>query len=180
MRRRVMIALLANAIGLAAVPASAAETFTATATVKGTGRSATLTVTVQKFSSDADRDALIAALKKGGGAAARELLAKKPDVGSVLLGGKATPIKYAHDERIGPHRVTTVVTAVPIHFIGGDLPNAKLKVGYNLGVIQIDLSSTPGAGAAAPAAKVAVGKEDAIIIEDYGAEEVVLSNVVKK
>lgn len=179
-RPHVVMGMVVCLAALASVHAHAADTFTATATVKGTGRSAPLTITLQKFATDADREALIAALKKGGNAAARELLSKRADAGSVLLGANATPVKYAYDEHAGPHRVITIVTAVPIHFVGGDAPNAKVKVGYNLGVIQIDLSTMPGAGAAAPAAKVAVGKEDAIIIEDYGAEEVVLSNVLKK
>ena len=178
--RHLVSGVLACAMALACAEARAADTFTATATVKGTGRSAPLTITVQKFSSDADREALIKALKKGGNDAARELLSKKADVGSVLVGTKATPVKFAHDITVGSNRVITIVTAEPIHFVGGDAPNARLKVGYNLGVIQIDLSKTPGAGEAAPAAKVAVNKTDDIIIEDYGAEQVVLSNVIKR
>ena len=157
-----------------------ADTFTATATVKGTGRSAPLTVTLTRFATDGERQALLAALKKGGNDAARALLSQKPDAGSVQVGSNATVVKYAYDEHVGSNRVITVVTAAPIHFVGGDVPNARLKLGYNLGVIQMDLSATPGTGAAAPAAKVAVDKQDAIIIEDYGAEEIVLSNIVKK
>jgi hypothetical protein len=179
-RRHLFESLLVCAVALVPVQAGAAETFTATATVKGTERSAALTITVEKFASDGDRDALLKALKQGGNTAARELLAKKPDAGSVLLGTNATPVKYAHDEHVGPNRVITIVTAQPIHFVGADAPNARLKVGYNLGVIQLDLSTTPGKGVAAPAAKVAVDKQDGVIIEDYGAEEIVLSNVVRK
>jgi hypothetical protein len=179
-KRRLLEGLFVFAVAFVPVQAGAADTFTATATVKGTGRSATLTITVEKFSSDGDRDALLKALKQGGNAAAREVLAKKPDAGSVLVGTNVTPVKYAHDEHVGPNRVITIVTARPIHFVGGDAPNARLKVGYDLGVIQIDLSTTPGKGVAAPAAKVAVDKQDGVIIEDYGAEEIVLSNVVKK
>jgi hypothetical protein len=179
-RRRLFEGLLVCAVACVPVRAGAADTFTATATVKGTGRSATLTITVEKFASDDDRTALLRALKQGGNTAARELLSKKPDAGSVQVGTNATPAKYVHDEHVGPNRVITIVTARPIHFVGGDAPNARLKVGYDLGVIQIDLSTTPGKGVAAPAAKVAVDKQDAVIIEDYGAEEIVLSNVVKK
>ena len=179
-RRHLLKCFLACTMVLLSMRAQAADTFTATAAVKGTSRSATLTITLQKFANDGDREALIKALKTGGNDAARELLSKKADAGTVRLGTNTTPVKYAYDEHVGANRVITIVTAQPIHFIGGDAPDAKLKAGYNLGVIQIDLSTTPGKGAAAPAAKVAVGKEDAIIIEDYGAEEVVLSNVVKK
>ena len=173
-------AVVVCAVALASVQAHAAETFTATATVKGTGKSAPLTITLRKFSSDDERDALVEALKKGGTAAARDLLAKKGDAGSVLVGTNTTPVKYAYDMSVGPNRVITIVTAKPIHFVGADRPNAKLKIGYDLGVLQIDLSTTPGVGEAAPAAKVAVNAKDDVIIEDYGAEQIVLSNIVKK
>ena len=78
--------LIACAIGLVPVRASA-ETFTATATIKpaaGAAASATLTATVEKFAGDADRKALLAAVGKGG-TAARDLLAKRPNVGSILV-----------------------------------------------------------------------------------------------
>jgi hypothetical protein len=179
-RTHLVRGFLVCAVALVSVQAYAAETFTATATVKGTGKSAPLTITLRKFASDGDRDDLVEALKTGGNAAARDLLAKKSDAGSVLLGTTTTPVKYAYDMTVGPNRVITIVTAKPIHFVGADQPNAKLKVGYDLGVIQIDLSTTPGVGEAAPAAKVAVNKKDDVIIEDYGAEQIVLSNVIKK
>ncbi len=176
----VLKACLACAVVLVSAQAHAADTFTATATVKGTGRSAPLTVTVKKYSNDGDRDALLAALKTGGHDAARALLSKKPDVGAVLFDGKTTPVKYAHDISVGPNRVITFVTVAPIHFVGGSGPNAKLKAGYDIGVIQIDLSATPGTGEIAPAAKIGAGKDEALIIEDYGASQIVLSNVVKQ
>ena len=178
--RHPRVGFVVCAMALVSVQAYAADTFTATATVKGTGRSAPLTITVQTFATDDERDALIKALKKGGNQAARELLSKKRNVGSILLGTKATPVKYAYDVKVGTNRVITLVTAEAIHFVGGDLPNAKLKVGFNLGVLQIDLSHSPGTGEVAPAAKVAVNANDDIIIEEYGAEQVVLSNVVKQ
>jgi hypothetical protein len=172
--------VLVCAMALASVQARADETFTATATVKGTGRSAPLTIKLKKFSSDGDRDDLVKALKKGGTAAARDLLAKKSDAGSVLLGTNTTPVKYAYDTTVGPNRVITIVTAKPIHFVGADQSKAKLKIGYDLGLLHIDLSTTPGVGEAAPAAKVAVNAKDDLIIEDYGAEQIVLTNIIVK
>ena len=75
----------------------------------------------------------------------------------------------------------TAVTAEPIHFVGGDLPGAKPKAGYDLGLILIQLdSSKAGSGEMAPAAKVRVDDKGAIVTEDYGADVVRLSNVVRR
>jgi hypothetical protein len=160
-----------------------AETFTADAKVKrpsGGEATAQLTVSVQSFATDAERDALIAAVKKGG-TAARDLLTSKPDAGSIQVGTTKTAVKYAYARSIGAGRLITLVTAVPILFVGGDLPNAKPKAGYDLGLVLLDLdASKPGQGEVAPAAKVKVDAQNAIVTEDYGAEVVRLSNVVRK
>jgi hypothetical protein len=159
------------------------EAYTATASVSGpngTVASAMMTAVVRSFSTDADRDAVIAAVKKGG-TAARDLLASRPDVGSIQVGTKQTPVKYAYARTIGRSRLITLVTAEPIHFLGGDLPDAKPKAGYDLGLVVFDVDpAEPGHGELAPAAKVKVDAQNAIVIEDYGAEAVRLSNVVRK
>jgi hypothetical protein len=166
---------------VAAQPAG--ETFTADATVaRGTGgnASAKLTAVIQTFATDAERDALIAAVGKGG-TAARDLLARGKDVGSIQVGATKTAVKYAYQRSTGAGRLITLVTAQPIHFVGGDLPGAKPKAGYDLGLVLLDVDpSKPGHGEVAPAAKVKVDAQKAIVTEDYGAEVVRLSNVVRK
>ena len=160
-----------------------AETFTADASVvraNGTVASAKLTAVVQSFSTDTDRDTVIAAVKQGG-TAARDLLAARKDVGSIKVGTKSTAVKYAYARRVGSGRLITLVTAEPIHFVGGDLPDAKPKAGYDLGLVLLDVSgSQPGHGEVAPAAKVKVDAQNAIVTEDYGAEVVRLSNIVRQ
>ena len=159
-----------------------ADTFTATATVKPAGgaeASAPLTATVRSFSSDADQTALNAALKKGG-TAARDLLTKKPDVGSIEVAGKSTPIKYAYAHPSGSGKIVTLVTAEPIHFVVGAHPDTKAKAGHDIGVVLIDTSSKPGHGEIALAAKVHVDPQGAIVIDDYGDDVVRLTNVASK
>ena len=160
-----------------------AETFTATATLKpasGPAASAPLTATVRTFGGAADHDALIATIKKGGATAARNLLAKKPDIGSIEVAGKSTPIKYAYSQPAGAGRLVTIVTAEPIHFVVGAHPDTKLQAGHEIGVVLIDLSSTPSHGEVALAAKVHVDANGAIVIDDYGDEVVRLTNVAAK
>ncbi|HMF93066.1 MAG TPA: hypothetical protein VKE96_02175 [Vicinamibacterales bacterium] len=159
------------------------ETYAADAAVKrpnGTTASAKLTATIETFATDADRDALIAAVGKGG-TAARDLLASRKDAGSIQVGATKTPVKYAYARTTGSGRLITLVTAQPIHFVGGDLPDAKPKARYDLGLVLLDLAaSKPGSGEVAPAAKVKVDAQKAIVTEDYGAEAVRLSNVVRQ
>ena len=159
------------------------ETFTADASVKrpnGSVASAKLTAVVQAFATEAERDALIAAVGKGG-TAARDLLAGRKDVGSIQVGTTKTAVKYAYARSTGSSRLITLVTAQPIHFVGGDLPDAKPKAGYDLGVVLLDVDpSKPGSGEVAPAAKVRVDAQKAIVTDDYGAEVVRLSNVVRQ
>jgi hypothetical protein len=169
------------ALALSAMQAGA-ETFTANATVKpvkGAEVSAPLTATVQKFSTGAEREAVTAAVKKGG-TAARDLLAKQPTIGSIDVAGKSTPIKYAFSQPAGSGRLITLMTAEPIHFVVGDHPDTKAQAGHDIGVVLIDMSSTPAHGEAALAAKVKIDAKGAIVIDDYGDDVVRLANVVAK
>jgi hypothetical protein len=160
-----------------------ADTFTAVATAArpdGTRASAQVTATVQTFATDAERDALIAAVKKGG-TAARDLLASRSNAGEVTVGSTKIPIKYAYSRSTGSGQLITAVTAAPIHFVGGDLPDAKPKAGYDFGLILLQLdASKPGTGEIAPAAKIRVDDKGAIVTEDYGAEVVRLTNIVRR
>ena len=165
--------------------AQAPETLVATASVKnaaGASLTAPVTASITRFATDAERDALVAAVKKGGTAAARQLLAKGADVGSIELSSRKTGIKYAYARTLGGgDRLITLITAEPVFFLGAGAPGAKPKEGYDLGLMLIELkASGPGKGELAPAAKVRVDAQNAIVTEDYGAELVQLTNVVKK
>jgi hypothetical protein len=161
-----------------------AETLTASATLKtasGASASAPLTVVIEKFASDAERDELMEAVKKGGTSAAKALLAGRRDAGSVQLGARKTPIKYAYARPLGGGRLVTVVTAEPIAFVGAGLPGAPPKAGYDLGLVMLEVSeASNGQGELVPAAKVRVSEQGAIVTEDYGSEVVRLSNITKK
>ena len=184
-----------SAVGLAllcTIPSTAwaagapgqAQTITATATVKtagGASTSAPLTVTVRQFTSDADRSELMAALKKGGTASARAVLIKRRDIGTVQIGARMTPIKFAYARTTGDGRLITVVTAQPLVFLGAGLPGAKPTAGYDLGLVMLLVgASGPGSGELVPATKIKLNDQDAIVTEDYSGEVVQLTNVVGK
>jgi hypothetical protein len=164
--------------------ASAAETITATAHVKsaaGVEASAPVRVAIDRFSTDSERDALLAALKKGGTPAARQLLGKNNQIGSVQVGKTTVPIKYVYARSMGGGRLITVVTDSPIAYIGAGAPAAAPKAGFDLGLLMLEVSASgPGKGEMVPAAKVKQNDQGAIVTEDYSAETVQLSNVTAK
>jgi hypothetical protein len=178
-----LLCVIPLALG-AASPADTAQTFTAVATVKtaaGASATAPLTVVVRQFASDAQRDELMAALKKGGTASARDLLAKRGDIGTVQLGSRQTAIKHAYARSTGHGQLVTVVTAEPLVFLGAGMPQSKPTTGYDLGLVMLEVAASgPGRGELVPATKVRVDEQGAIVTEDYSGEVVQLSNVVKK
>jgi len=168
---------------LAAAPPDDAQTYTATATVKSAGgasATAPLTVVVRQFATDAQKDELMAALKKGGTASAREVLAKRSDIGTVQLGSRQVAIKHAYARRMGEGQLVTVVTDKPILFVGGGVPDSKPTAGYDLGLVMLEVGAAPGKGELVPATKVKMDAQGAVVTEDYSGEVVQLSNVVKK
>jgi hypothetical protein len=145
-----------------------ADTFAATAAVtSGGAANVPLTIVVQRYTSDGKRKTLIDALKKGGTPAARALLAKERDAGSVQIGDRRTVIKYVYARK----------TAQPIALAGGETPAA----GFDLGLVILDVdASGTGRGDLVPATKIRVNDDGAFETEDYNGVVVQLSNVVAK
>jgi hypothetical protein len=136
-----------------------------------------LTIVVDKFSSDAERDSLLKALK-GGGTAGRELLARRPAVGSLQIGTRSTPIKYAYAVATADRRLITVVTGSPIALDGAGPAAPAAAAGFNLGLVLLDLpSSGAGSGDLVPATKIRVDQDNTIVTEDASPDLVKLSNV---
>ena len=160
---------------------SAGLTFTATASVSSPGKKASVPVTVHidRFIADADRDKVIAAVKANDADGTAKALAALPDIGYIALGAKRTPLKYAYERPTGDGRLITVVSAQPLHFIGGAEANAKPKQGYNLGLALLVLNGqNTGDGELAPAVKLKVDN-GAIVTDDYGTEKVRLVKIAK-
>ncbi|HEX5108564.1 MAG TPA: hypothetical protein VFV95_08965 [Vicinamibacterales bacterium] len=160
------------------------ETFSGTASLKtagGVNANAPVTITIDRFATDADQAALVAAAKSGG-TAARDWLAKRADAGSLQVGGRKMPIKYAYVRKTAGGRLITVATAEPIALVGAGLPDAKSSAGFDLGFVLLDMpASGAGQGELSPAAKVSVNQQGAIVTEDFNKAGVVhVSNIVKK
>jgi hypothetical protein len=174
--------MVAMALTLAARAALAqGETYAGTLALEnGTpGKSSMLlTVSVRRFATTSERGALIAAVKNGGAGSAHRLLAKRDTVGTVDVGGRKTPLKYAYafaQDQNG-HRQLTLVTADPVA-----IANFKHEPGYDIGFIFLDVdASGNGTGEFVPAAKVHVDEQDAIVTENSSAGVIKLTGVTRK
>jgi hypothetical protein len=158
------------------------EHFTATASMTSAKvkHSAPVSFQIDHFVSDADRDKFMAIVKRHKTTEIHDALAAMPDIGVIETANKKTPIKYAYATPTGGGRLITVVTAQPVLHIGGDLPDAKPKQGYDLAVAFLILDAgDKGNGEFAPATKVKIDAKGAIVTEDYGPATVHLTDVSK-
>lgn len=176
----VMVAVLAGGVCLLAQ--AGGETFTATASVKSptASASAPVTIRVDRLISEADRDKVLAVVKKNDQAAIRAALAAMPDVGYIELGKKRTALKYTFARSTGAGRLLTIVAAEPILYLGGAAPDAKPKEGFNLALAFLILDAADkGDGELAPAVKVKMNETGAIVTDEYGSEVIRLTNIAK-
>jgi len=160
------------------------ETFTATATAQAAGKSAAepVKIVINKYIADADRTAVLDALKAGGTAAALPVLQKMPDLGTIEVLGRSTPVKYAFARSMGPGagRIVTLVTAQPVHYVVAGQSGDKPKEDYPLALAFLILDSEDkGDGEIAPAAKIKLDAQGAIVVDDYGVVKIWLKNVAK-
>jgi len=146
------------------------ESFTVTAQFLGAGGAAatTFTIRVERYTPDAEREAVVQALAQGGYPGFVTALRKAPVVGSVALGGHTFDIRWARESPITNGRSIVLVTDKPMFFIGAGSPSAKPREGFEVGVIsfQIDDSGMGYGGRMAAAARVKSG-DGGIEVADY-------------
>jgi hypothetical protein len=183
--KRTWISMTAMAVLTAGLTLSAqagGTTFKATASVKSPGKNAAVpfAVHIDRFITDAERDKVVAAVKGKQAGEPQKTLAAMPDVGYIQVGEKRTPIKYAYARPTGSGRIVTVVSAKAIYYLGGSEADAKPKAGYDLALalLVLDANDT-GDGEFAPAAKVSVDANGAVVTQDYGSEVVRLTKIAK-
>ena len=184
-RRAIRTCLFSLIVLTFAVPSARAqgETFTATAALKGSGGATVgtpITVSIRQYTSDGDREEMLAELKKSM-SQARAFLGKSKDLGSIQIGGRQTTIKYAYAYTTPTGRLLSVATIVPIALPDTGTPQAQPRAGFDAGVIFLDLPASGSAsGQLIPNASVRVDADGSIIAEDSSGDVVRLANVAKK
>jgi len=159
------------------------EAFTATASVKSDALTGTapVSIVIKHWATDAERANVMKALKSGGTPALTAALAKMRDSGTLGLAKAHAAIKYAYATSTGSGRLVTVVTAKPLYHLGGGLPDAKPKAGYDVAVALLVLEADgTGHGELSPAAKVKIDDSGAISVDDYGDAHIWLKGIAPK
>jgi hypothetical protein len=193
MRRRIVrirtlgVALLFTAPAIVAASQSwkntAPESFQANAQILGAagGAASVVGIKIDRYSTQAEHDAIVTALKQGDQAAFQEALHRAPAVGSVTLGSRSVPIRWARERREGDGRRIGVVTEAPVFFAGAGAPDAKSTAGYDVAVLEFTVDSVGlGKGTMAGAARVKAGGATGIEVEDYAGKRITLVSVTRK
>jgi hypothetical protein len=166
---------------MVAAGAPPSETFTATGTVKtaaGATATAPVTVVVDRTMSQKEADSLLAAFKAGGVGGLRKALQGVPPTGSIRVGtAKPTPTRLTIERATDKGRLLTMVADTPIVFLGGGVPGAKPKEGYDFAVLDLEVGSGgSGAGTLTPAASIAI-KGGTFVVEGYSSDPVRLTSI---
>jgi hypothetical protein len=185
-----LVLFLVSALAFAPAPlqskksktTGAPEVFNARATVgSAQGRGdAYVKISVDTYSTDKDVQAMEQALKDGGSAGFVQALRKAPVVGRFEVGDKTFTIRWARQKATAKGRTISFVVDAPVYFVGGGLPGAKARDGFDVAVIQLVMDSSGlGEGRLAAAAKVKPGGDTGVEIEAYDAEPVTLRSVMR-
>jgi len=162
---------------------TAPETFSARLSVgaqEGRG-DAYVTIRVDRYSAPKDIDVMEKALKEGGSAAFVVALKRAPIVGHIEAGNKSFSIRWAREKPSDTGRVISLVVDSPVYFVGGGVPGAKSREGFDTAVVQLTMDSSGlGEGRMAAAAKVKPGGATGVDIEAYDAEPVKLTSVKRQ
>lgn len=103
-------------------------------------------------------------------------LRDSPVVGSLEVGGRKFPIRWARQEASGARRTITIVTDKPVYFVGLGKPGAKSTAGYEIAVAKLDVdASGAGEGILAAAARVKPRDVTDVEIDDYAETPLKLS-----
>jgi len=162
---------------------TAPESFRANGQITGVagGVASAMVFQIDKYSTDADHDALVAALTHGGNAEFVTALKKAPKVGTLTIGKTVVDIHWARTRPEGAdHRRVAFATAAPVFFAGAGAADAKPTAGYDIGVVEFTIDSVGlGSGTMAPAAKVKAGGPTGVQVDDYSGKRIELTTVTR-
>src|SRR5262249_38945494 len=134
------------------------DTYGATASLKtagGTAVTAPVVVSITRWTTDAERDKAMAALKSGGSEAFQKAIAGLPEAGTMQVGGKKTPLRYARALPVAGGNVISAATSEPMHYLSAGAPDAKPTAGYGMAValFPVDAAGEGAVGDLSPAAQ---------------------------
>ena len=159
------------------------ETFSAKATVDAAaGRGdANVTVRIDQYTPEKNIQVMESALKSGGSAGFVTELRRAPVAGRLELADQSFAIRFARQRDTDTGRVITAVVEKPVYFVGGGVPGAKSREGFDVAVIQLTMdSSNVGEGTMTAAARIKPGGPTGVEVDAYETAPVKLRSVMKR
>lgn len=139
-----------------------------------------LTIQVDQYTPERDIQAMEQALKTGGSEGFLQALRQAPIAGRIQVGTQTFTIRWARQQPTASGSVISLVTDAPVFFVGGGVPGAKPRTGFDVAVVQLTMDSSGlGRGTMAPAARVKPGGQTGVEVDDYAEQPVKLVSVSK-
>jgi hypothetical protein len=173
-------ALAANGTVFAAKPVEHLTAFAVDMSNRaGSTRAGTIDIIIERWSSDAERDQLLSALRESGPDGLRKALEKiKEPAGNIRSQGSlGYPLRFAREMPTsdGGRRII-IATDRPISFL--ELRNQPRSLDYPFMLIDLRLDAQgKGQGKLMPVAKVTQSEDHVVEIENYASEPVRLTEV---
>lgn len=161
---------------------TAPESFKANAQVTNAvgGAASVVAIQIDRYTSDDAHGVLVKALKDQGNDGFLQALHQAPAVGSVKIGTRSVPVRWARERVEGHNRRIAIVTDGPLFFAGAGAPDAKPTTGFDVAVLEFTIDSVGlGRGTMAGAARVKAGGASGIEIEDYAGKRITLVSVTR-
>jgi hypothetical protein len=158
------------------------ETFNAKATVDSqAGRGdAHVTIRIDQYTPEKNLEVMERALKSGGSSGFVTELRRAPVAGRFELATQSFAIRWARQTDTSTGRTITAIVDKPVYFVGGGVPGAKSREGYDVAVIQLTMdSSGVGEGTMTAAARIKPGGPTGVEVDAYETAPVKLRSVMK-
>jgi hypothetical protein len=137
-------------------------------------------IRIDRYTTEADNDALTKALKDGNYAAFVAALRAAPAVGAITVGERSIPIRWAREQKAASGRHIALVTEGPLFFAGGGAVDAKPMSPDDVGVLEFTVDEIGfGKGSMVGAAHVKPGGATGVQMDDYAGKRITLLSVTK-
>jgi hypothetical protein len=146
--------------------------------MSGAQNTATVDIVIDRWSTDAERDRLRAALREGGADGLLRALQKVKQVGHISSGGSlGYPLRFAR-QIVSPSGGRRILIGTDRNISFLELRDQPRTVNYPFMVIDIRLDqSGKGEGKLMPLAKITEDRDHIVEIENYASEPVRLTSV---
>jgi hypothetical protein len=105
-----------------------------------------------------------------------------PEAGSIEFGGQTHPFRFAAARSLGGGTMLyTLGCDHPLVFIGADGKRAEPREGYDFALLDLTIDATgAGEGSVAAAAKLKIGPEGGLVVDDFGGNRIRLRDLRKQ